>query len=362
MYPRQGLVPLFVIGGLLRPTVSRRNVADRVRFRCLDITTLLKIARPRAERSQFRFFVFRAISTVLYSSFPSHILLFPLSQNKSFRSIVYPLTFSRNDQWENGNWMQIGNDCSPITGYLISHRLPRPTLRNTSDRISSVHWPYSVVTTSHCRSVFDVVSFSSFRPLRLGLLVFKIVKNINCNEYVRSLPRYRIVTASSFFSWPYEALYLFLIKIVKDITCNERTWSLLRTIVEWSDKLSIFWSCSTVTTMSLSLVAWKLWKTLSIMNILLSRNYNIKSIQRSIIECLGNIHWSYSTFKDFELKIVSIRSWEILIVSSVFDSCHERWHFTLSLWPFKLRAVKIARNINRAERKGWRSFLKHPRY
>lgn len=208
----------------------------------------------------------------------SHILLFPLSQNKSFGSIVYPLTFSRNDQWENGNWMQIGNDCSPITGYLISHRLPRPTLRNTSDRISSVHWPYSVVTTSHCRSVFDVVSFSSFRPLRLGLLVFKIVKNINCNEYVRSLPRYRIVTVSPFFSWPYEALYLFTIKIVKDIICNERTWSLLRIIVEWSDKLSIFWSYSTVTTMFLNSVAWILEYFLVVIIILSQFNEVLSSV------------------------------------------------------------------------------------
>lgn len=127
MYPRQGLVPLFVIGGLLRPTVSRRNVADRVRFRCLDITTLLKIARPSAERSQFRFFVFHAISTVLFLLVPfshSSLSLVPKQIIQIDRLSSHILAKRPMGKWQldaDRKWLQPDNRISNIPPFAPSN-------------------------------------------------------------------------------------------------------------------------------------------------------------------------------------------------------------------------------------------------
>lgn len=133
-------VSLFVAAGLLHPSPPRewfRNVAERSHSRSLplDITTLKIGGR---NRSQFRFF-----SAISISFFFSAVPLF-CPPNESFDSIVRPvlafppplsiLCLSRvtTDRQNGSNWMQIGNDCNPITGYLISHPFAGGrTLKNT---------------------------------------------------------------------------------------------------------------------------------------------------------------------------------------------------------------------------------------
>lgn len=136
-------VSLFVAAGLLHPSPPRewfRNVAERSHSRSLPRYYDIKNRGTGARnRSQFRFF-----SAISISFFFSAVPLF-CPPNESFDSIVRPvlaspppplsiLCLSRvtTDRQNGSNWMQIGNDCNPITGYLISHPFAGGrTLKNT---------------------------------------------------------------------------------------------------------------------------------------------------------------------------------------------------------------------------------------
>lgn len=136
-------VSLFVAAGLLHPSPPRewfRNVAERSHSRSLplDITTLKIGGRGHGiDRNLDSFPPFRFHS----SSRPSPF--FVLQTNRSIRSFVLSLLpppplsilcLSRvtTDRQNGSNWMQIGNDCNPITGYLISHPFAGGrTLKNT---------------------------------------------------------------------------------------------------------------------------------------------------------------------------------------------------------------------------------------
>lgn len=106
----------------------------------LDITTLKIGGRGHGiDRNLDSFPPFRFHS----SSRPSPF--FVLQTNRSIRSFVLSLPpplppslsilcLSRvtTDRQNGSNWMQIGNDCNPITGYLISHPFAGGrTLKNT---------------------------------------------------------------------------------------------------------------------------------------------------------------------------------------------------------------------------------------